>query len=120
MFYSKLKKSLFIFTSIFFFSSCNPSYEYYYNGEIDNEIIKSYKNYINPKWTILKIIKEDGTKIKYEDFDNDFTIDFVKIKKKDNIEFYIRDSQKYYNLEKLELHQKIFESYLEKIIKEKN
>lgn len=119
MVFSKLKKSLLFLTTIFFFSGCNQNYEYYYKGSIDNEEIKSYKNIINPKWNVLKIKKEDGTKIKYEDLNNDLEIDFIKIKKDDGVEFYINKSKKYHNLEKFEEHQKIFESYLEKIIKEK-
>lgn len=103
---------------------------YNFKGRLDNEIVEFWREGTSPHnyRNYLKVIKPDTTTKIYIDGNNDLLVDAVQIKERQKEETiytkYILENGlvKEDSLSKqiLDIYQKEFDSYLEKIIKYKN
>jgi|SRR3989344_2981753 len=95
-------------------AGCSNNPEYHFNGKIGEEQVKFYeKDLANDNF--LEVVKADGSKVKYGDFDDDFRLDHVQITVGDNTTKYNANSTNPMAKGIVKKAQKEFDDYLTKI-----
>lgn len=95
-------------------TGCSNNPEFHFNGKIGEEQVKFYEILFG-EVNILKVVKADGSKVKYADFNDDFKLEYVKITVGDNTTKYNADSKNPVVTGIVEKAQKEFDAYLTKI-----